>query len=310
MPKLVQTEFDIDKLVDQRRLLDLIHFRDVDRKGVGKTLLKSVLNRIGSMREHCESQITVARALDVTRETVGLAIRVLNRLDLITVELKMNQRYGRVLNHHRPNWNEIKRCVDRQAIVVLAPTDESFSRDRCEILPMTDERFSPDRCEILPPTDERIHPTVINRNVKTTTTDAESVVVASLKALGVGLAEKAIAEGLSKGLAIEYFQATIRHYQSLPIADRNPGKLKNWIANGDCPLKVISEETNMRIESERLKKARDEERFRMKESNRARYYQMSDDEIDAELDRRMKLSAAPRSTAGVGTNNQLVTTGT
>ncbi len=138
--RMIQTEFDIPKFAEQRRLLDATTFDKHERNGVGKQLLKSILNRFGSMQECVESQATLARVFGVQRETINKAINRFTALDIITKERIWNDRYGRVLNHYRVNWTELARRE-------LARRLEHHSSD-----PKT-----PDQCEDSPPTNVRFH---------------------------------------------------------------------------------------------------------------------------------------------------------
>lgn len=202
-PSLIQKQFDIPKFDEQRRMLDATTFNKSERNGVGKQLLKSILNRFGSMRECTESQKTLARVFGVRRETIGLAIKRLTALDLITKERKWSDRYQRVLNHHRLNWTELARRLERHS-------SDSKKPDQCEDSPDTIVRIhgglmlgsAPDQCEVSPDTNVRFHADRNRRanEIETTTTNDEwKRVVVSLEKNGVSQTGKAIAKAKERG---------------------------------------------------------------------------------------------------------------
>lgn len=232
--RMIQTEIDIPAFVEQRRLLDATKFDMHERNGVGKQLLKSILNRIGSMRECIESQATLASHFDVTRETINLAINRLTALDLVTKERVWNVRYGLVLNHYRVNWTELSRRLNQPLI----------EPDQCEVLPDTNVRFhprpmlgfTPDQCEVSPNTNVRFHPDRNRRTNKpgiTTTSEEWKPVVVSLDEIGVSQIGQAIAKAKERGDSPEDVLCIIERTKADP---RHQGKelagiVKNQICN-------------------------------------------------------------------------------
>jgi hypothetical protein len=243
--KLLQAEFDIPKFVEQRRLLDETKLSKEERNGVGRLLLKSILIRIGSMRECVESQSTMATVFGVQRETINTAISRLTALDLITKERFWNERYCRVLNHYRVNWTELARRLKPTAkgqdqCEDLPGTDVRIHQDQCEDSQRTDVRIQQDQCEDSPRTDVRIHGDR-NRETKSigiTTTESEwDPVVVSLSKIGVSQIPQAIAKAKARGDSPADVQRIITHTLS---DQKHAGKdMRGIVYNQVCsPSKV------------------------------------------------------------------------
>lgn len=151
--------------------------------------------------------------------------------------------------------------------------------------------------------DAATHENITKTKEETTTKTA--VVVASLKALGVGAAEKAIAEAVKLGRSIEAIQADIEAIERMAVEKRPPNHVYQWIIHGSRPPepKHASKETTMRIDSERMKRARENMRYAIFKSAPEHWSNANESDIEAEIDRRMKPPTVARSPDGVGNNN-------
>lgn len=227
--KLIQAEIDIPKFVEQRRLLDETEFSKLERNGVGRHLLKLILNRIGTMRECVESQKTLARVFNVQRETINLAINRLTALDIITKERRWNERYGKVLNHYRINWTELARRLNRSS-------SQIEQRSQCEDSPGTNVSIQPNQCEVLSGTNVRIHPdrnTEPNsRETTTTKPDWESVVFL-LSTFGVSQGREAIDRAKARNATPTEVKRIIERIANDPNIDesKRAGAMYNQVCN-------------------------------------------------------------------------------
>jgi hypothetical protein len=254
-----QLDFDFPKWDERRRLLDETSLSSEERQGMGRLLLKSILERIGSTRESCEAQKTWANALGVSRETVNRAIKVLVKHDLITVERKYTPTYGKVLNHHRVNWTELHRRFT--SAVAARPTENSSTTnvriyaDQCEDSRRTNVRIYADQCEDSRRTNVRIY-AVRNRVDKEelTTTEWEVVVVP----LGeiVDRVEEAIANIQRRGGTPTEAMSLIARWRALPESDsrKKPGTLFNWFRRAPKPDSPEPAQTN-KAQSEEKRRA-------------------------------------------------------
>jgi hypothetical protein len=146
MRRVTQREINFDRRGRgvQLDILRDCELPDVDGAGgrVKAFRLKAVLNAIDQFaREHGEcfaSQATLAQSVNFSRGQVKRAIAALLALNVVTCELKMSPLLGKVTNHHRIVWEELKRFVhksDRERVHApsVDDTDGAWREDRWRV---------------------------------------------------------------------------------------------------------------------------------------------------------------------------------
>ena len=293
--KLTQRLFDIPRFSEQRRLLDFTSFTIAERNGVGRQLLKAILNRFGSMRECCESQSTLSKVFGVSRERVNRAIQTLSRLDMMTTDRRWNAIYKCVLNHYRVNWTELGRRID-----FPTTTNVTFPPDQCDVSRRTNVTFPPDQCDVSRRTNVTFHADSNNSiNLKETTTtelsdEWESVVVVLRDEFIMKEWPNAIAAAKRNGRSVASVQSDIAHYRESISQGCTVGHLFNWIRSRDGRPKTTTQlHSPKKSPTELARRRRESIRCDLSREWRALgiWLDKSDTEIETEIDRRFYITA-------------------
>lgn len=178
--------------------------------------VKAVLYRIARYPECWETQSTMRRACGFkTVKTIQRAIAELTRLDLITTARRWRADVGRVVNHHRVNWEELRRFVERHQSDIQPPRRKRHS------VP-TKETLSPDQSDTESPITKN------ERKLKPTTNSSELVELVFLA--GVKRARAAVQAARAAGITDEQIRERYQRWRELPESSRLPGVLYNWLA--------------------------------------------------------------------------------
>lgn len=118
--------------------------------------LAAVLGHIGKYRECFESQERICKRLKIDDRKLQRAIAVLRDLDILITERKAIGRGRVTVNHHRINWEQVRRMIDDQhqpdssvALIDDKTSDQSDSTGTINPTVLTDQ---PDSTDVINPT--------------------------------------------------------------------------------------------------------------------------------------------------------------
>ncbi len=156
-----QMEFPFPKYDERERWLNAIQFAG-DRKGVSDCVLSAVLRQIGKYPESFAKQETIANAVKVRVRTIQRALHVLEQLDLVVTVRRWNEKARATLNHHRINWEELRRQSQKRA-------DQHDNMSCCVMGQTTDQHDNVSCCNTTMTTDQHDNDDMTNTTMTTST---------------------------------------------------------------------------------------------------------------------------------------------
>ncbi len=235
---------------------------------------KLVLARIARYPECYESQETMRSACGFRcKRTIQRVLSELEDLDLITTHRRWNDRARSVVNHHRVNWESVRRLVGVGVTKATpAPPDQSDieSRPKRHSLP-TKATLNPDQSDI--------ESRSISKDTKELTNNEH--VVGLVFSFGVLKARVAVNTALQMGLSLNDILERCDKWQQ--AAHHSPGVLFNWLTLRGSYDRAIAERTRPQASEHAapIRPKRDKELTRYQIHRDGRRMGLTLDEIDA-----------------------------